>query len=249
MNKISVCIICKNEESKIAQCLDSIKWADEIIIVDSGSTDKTIEIARKYTDKIFINDDWQGYGIQRQRAEQFATYDWVFAIDCDEVVPEELKNEIVTLIPKATINQVFYLNRLTHFCGQYIFHSGWYPDRIARIYNKKNYQYNSKLVHESVVCKGCERVNLKNNLLHFQHDNIFQYINKRNRYAHFSASEKLKSGKKYGLNKAIFSALIAFIRHYILKKGFMDGRLGFIIAVIQMQYTFNKYLFAGFTEK
>lgn len=249
MNKISVCIICKNEESKIAQCLDSIKWADEIVIVDSGSTDKTIEIARKYTDKVFINEDWQGFGIQRQRAEQFATYDWVFAIDCDEFVPEELQKEIISLISKATINQVYYLNRLTHFCGQYILHSGWYPDKIARIYNKKEYQYNNKLVHESVKCNDCERIDLDNNLIHFQYDDISQYINKRNRYAQISADEKLAAGKKYGLNKAVFSAFIAFIRHYFLKKGFMDGRLGFVIAVIQMQYTFNKYLFTTFSEK
>ncbi len=246
MNKISVCIICKNEEKNIGQCLEAVSWADEIIVVDSGSTDKTIEIAKEFTDKIFIHNDWQGFGMQRQRAEQHASNDWVFALDCDEVVSDALKEEILFAVKQAKREQVFYLNRLTNFCGQYIYHSGWYPDKIARIYNKTVYQYNSNLVHESVACKGCERKYLKNNLIHFQYEDLFLYINKRNNYAQISASGKLKKGKKSGIGKAFSSAIFAFIRHYFLKKGFLDGRLGFVIAVIQMQYTFNKYLFVKY---
>jgi (heptosyl)LPS beta-1,4-glucosyltransferase len=246
MKKISVCIICKNESVNLKRCLESVKWADEIIIIDSGSTDNTIEIAQEYTDKIFIRADWQGFGIQRQRAEMQATNDWLFVIDCDEMVPNELQQEIITHIENANDEQVFYLNRLTKFCGQYIRHSGWYPDKIARIYNKKNYKYNDKLVHESLDCKGCKRIDLKNNLLHYQYDDLAQYIEKRNRYAQFGANEKIKKGKKSSLSKATSSALFAFIRHYFLKRGFLDGRLGFVIAVIQMQYTFNKYLFTSY---
>lgn len=243
MKKISVCIICKNEETKIADCLASVSWADEIVIVDSGSTDNTLEIAKKFTDKIFIESDWQGFGEQRRRAESYATNDWIFAIDCDEVVSELLKNEIITNIAKANNQDVFCVNRLTNFCGKFIYHSGWYPDRIARIYNKNNFRYNNALVHEALDCKEGKKKHLKGDLLHYQYDDIYQYINKRNRYAMLGADAKRRRGKKSGLLQATSSAIFAFIRHYFLRLGILDGRLGFTIAIIQMQYTFNKYLF------
>ncbi len=246
MKKISICIICKNEESKISSCLASVNWADEIIVVDSGSTDRTIEVAKQFTDKVYIEDDWQGFGIQRRRAEEYASNDWIFAIDCDEIVTEKLKNEILRNIAQANESDVFYVNRLTNFCGEFIYHSGWYPDRIARIYNKNKFSYNKSLVHEALDCKGCKKTRLKGDLLHYQYDDLFQYINKRNRYASLSADDKQRKGKKGGMFKATYSAIFAFIRHYFLRLGFLDGRLGFAIAMIQMQYTFNKYLFAYF---
>lgn len=244
MKKISVCIICKNEESKIADCLTSVSWADEIVIVDSGSTDNTLEIAKKFTDKIFIEADWQGFGEQRRRAESYASNEWVFALDCDEVVSEDLKNEIISKMVDAKDNEVLCVNRLTNFCGKFIYHSGWYPDRIARIYNKNIFRYNTALVHEALDCKNARKKHLKGDLLHFQYDDIYQYINKRNKYAKLGADAKVRKGKKGSLLEATGSAVFAFIRHYFLRLGFLDGRLGFTIAIIQMQYTFNKYLFA-----
>ena len=165
MKKLSVCIICKNEESTIENCLESVKWADEIVIVDSGSTDKTLEIAKKYTDKIFIRDDWEGFGEQRRRAEKLATNDWLFAIDCDEVVTPELQQEILKTLGSIEDKQVISVNRLTKFCGKYIYHSGWHPDRIVRIYNKNITGYNTSLVHEAVDKKGLERLNMQGKLL------------------------------------------------------------------------------------
>lgn len=241
--KISVCIICKNEQDKISQCLESVAWADEIVIVDSGSTDATIEIAKQFTDKIFSYNDWPGFGLQRQRAEQHARNDWVLAIDCDEVISAELRLEIESSMDNANNNDVFFFNRLTNFCGQFIYHSGWYPDRVARIYNKSEYQYNDNLVHESVSCHGSHKVHLKGVLHHYQYDNFPQYIQKRNGYASLSAEGMQRKGKTCGLLKASGSAMWAFFRHFILKRGFLDGKLGFVIAVVQMQYTFNKYLF------
>jgi (heptosyl)LPS beta-1,4-glucosyltransferase len=247
--KLSICIICKNESDKIDSCLKSVAWADEIVVLDSGSTDDTLEIARRYTDNIFVRDDWAGFGEQRRRAEELATNDWVFAIDCDEIVSPELKDVIVNQLNAASNDDVLYLNRLTHFCGQFIYHSGWYPDRIARIYNKTKYRYNTKLVHESVDCKDANKVQLVGNLEHYQYDDLFQYINKRNGYAKFGANDKRQHGKKTSLLKATGSALFAFFRHYVLKRGFLDGRVGFIIAIIQMQYTFNKYLLISYGEE
>ena len=180
---LSVCIICKNEAETIGECLESVKWADEIIVVDSGSEDNTIEIAKRYTDNVYIEADWQGFGEQRRRAERYASHDWVFAIDCDEVVTTELKDEILAVLKNIKTEQVLMLNRLTKFCGQYIFHSGWHPDCIARIYNKKVTGYNKNLVHESVDIQKVAKVYLKEKLLHNQDDELFDYINKRNRYA------------------------------------------------------------------
>jgi (heptosyl)LPS beta-1,4-glucosyltransferase len=219
-----------------------VSWADEIVVLDSGSTDDTLQIAKRYTDKIFVRDDWIGFGEQRRRAEELATNDWIFAIDCDEVVTEQLKDAILNQLNVASDNDVLYINRLTHFCGQFIYHSGWYPSRIARIYNKTKYRYNNKLVHESVVCRGGNKIQLVGDLEHYQYDDLFQYINKRNGYAMLGAKEKRQNGGKTSLVRALFSSLFAFFRHYVLKRGFLDGRVGFIIAMIQMQYTFNKYL-------
>ena len=246
MTKLSICIICKNEENKISQCLDSVSWADEIIIVDSGSTDRTLDIAKLFTDKIYTEADWQGFGVQRQRAEEYANNDWIFAIDCDEVVSDELKIEIIDKVNQAQDDDVFCVNRLTNFCGEFIYHSGWYPDKIARIYNKQKYRYNRSLVHEKLDCKKAKKTYFKGVLFHYQYDELYQYINKRNRYASLSADDKHSKGKKGSLTKATFSAIFAFVRHYFLRLGFLDGRLGFVISVIQMQYTFNKYLFTCF---
>jgi (heptosyl)LPS beta-1,4-glucosyltransferase len=246
MRKLSICIICKNEENKIAQCLESVSWADEIIIVDSGSTDSTLDIASQFTDKIYTEADWQGFGVQRRRAEEYANNDWIFAIDCDEIVSETLKEEIVNKVNQAQDDDVFCVNRLTNFCGKFIYHSGWYPDKIARIYNKQKHRYNKALVHEALDCNKAQKIHLKGELFHYQYDDLYQYINKRNRYASLSADDKNRKGKKGSLTKATLSAIFAFIRHYFLRLGFLDGKLGFAIAVIQMQYTFNKYLFAYF---
>ncbi|XQF90363.1 glycosyltransferase family 2 protein [Pseudoalteromonas espejiana] len=246
--KLSVCIICKNEESTLERCLESVKWADEIIIVDSGSTDKTLDIAKRYTNKIAIREDWEGFGEQRRRAEALASNDWVFAIDCDEVVSEELHKEIINTLNKIDNNSILVLNRLTHFCGKFIRHSGWYPSRIARIYNKKITNYNTNLVHESVITKCCKLVNLKADLLHYQYEDLFAYINKRNGYANIGADQLLKKDKSVSIGKAIGSSLFAFIRHYFLRLGFLDGKAGFVIAVIQSHYSFNKYLFADYRK-
>ncbi|WNC67913.1 glycosyltransferase family 2 protein [Thalassotalea nanhaiensis] len=242
VQKLSVCIICKNEEDKIERCLSSLTFADEIVLLDSGSTDETLTIAKKFTDKIFIREDWLGFGEQRRRAEELATNDWILAIDSDEVVPEALQVEIKAHMQSVNDDDVLVLNRLTSFCGKFVHHSGWYPDPIVRIYNRTKYRYNENLVHESVSCKGSKKIQLKEDLLHYTFDNLKDYLVKRCGYAEAWAEERYKKGKSSSSLKAVTSALFAFIRHYILRRGFLDGRTGLLISVIQMQYTFNKYM-------
>lgn len=241
MPKLSVCIICKNEQAKIENCLQSVLWADEIILVDSGSTDKTIEIAKKYTDKIFIRDDWEGFGEQRRRAENYASNDWILAIDSDEVIPASLADEIKLKLNEIPDEAVLVLNRLSQFCGKFIYHSGWHPDPIVRVYNKKKYSYNQNLVHESVDCKGAQKVKLKEKLLHYTFDTIEQYQSKIDRYAIDWAEDRFRKGKKISKIRPYSSAIFAFIRHYLLRLGFLDGAAGWKISNIQMRYTFDKY--------
>jgi (heptosyl)LPS beta-1,4-glucosyltransferase len=248
-HKISAVIICKNEEKRIRRCLESIKWADEIVLLDSGSTDKTLSIAKEYTNKIFVNTDWQGFGPQKRLAESHATHDWILAIDSDEVVSDELRCEILEKIKSASENDVFRFNRLTHFCGKYIKHSGWHPDRIVRLYNKKIYHYNDAFVHETVNCKGANKIDLKGTLFHYTLDSLEEYIDKRNRYAKAWAENQYEMGRRTNFIEAILHSLFAFIRHYILRLGFLDGYHGFMVSVIQMQYTFNKYNFLMFKDK
>ncbi len=242
MPKLSVCIICKNEQSRIQACLSSVRWADEIVLLDSGSTDKTLELAAQYTDKIYTKLDWQGFGLQKSHAAELATHDWVLSIDCDEIVTESLKDEILTQLEKITPDQVVVLNRLTHFCGQFVYHSGWHSDPIVRIYNKTKYNFNHNLVHESVNCGNAPQIQLKSKLEHYTFEGLDKYLAKRNGYAKIWAEERFKKGQSASSLKALSSAVFAFIRHYFLRLGFLDGRVGLLISVIQMQYSFNKHM-------
>ena len=249
MNKqITVAIICKNEEQRIEKCLESVKWADEIVLVDSGSTDATLEIARRYTDRIFVHTEWKGFGPQRQVAESYASHDWILAIDSDEVVSDELRNEIISAITDANEQNVYRLNRLTRFCGKFIRHSGWHPDRIVRLYNKKYYHYNNAFVHEAVDCREAKKIDLHGELLHYQMDSLEDYIDKRNRYARDWAEAQYAKGRKTNVAEILARCFFAFFRHYIIRLGILDGYHGVLIATIQMQYTFNKYNFLKFRQ-
>lgn len=248
-NQLSVIIICQNEESRIGRCLESVRWADEIIVVDSGSTDKTLEIVAQYTDKIFFNTDWPGFGPQKRFAENKAGNDWVLSIDADEVVSDELCDEIIKIMDKADDSSVYRINRLTHFCGKFIKHSGWYPDRIVRLYNKQHYHFNDALVHEAVDCKGAQKIDLNGHLLHYTFQSLAEYMDKRNGYAKLWASSQFAKGRKVGVIELLIHSWFAFIRHYFLKLGLLDGYHGFLIAVIQMQYTFNKYNYLKFMNQ
>ena len=246
---ISVAIICKNEEKRIEQCLRSVSWADEIVIVDSGSSDRTLEIARQYTDKIFVNTDWKGFGPQRQIAEAHASHDWILAIDSDEVITDDLRRDIITAIADADEATVYRFNRLTSFCNKFIRHSGWHPDRIVRLYNRKHYGYNDAHVHEAVNCQGAKVVDLKGILLHYQMDSLEDYIDKRNRYARAWAEAQYEKGRKTHVAEILLRSFFAFFRHYVIRLGVLDGYHGVLIATIQMQYTFNKYNFLKFKNQ
>ncbi|MFK5891950.1 MAG: glycosyltransferase family 2 protein [Pseudomonadota bacterium] len=245
-SKLSVAIICKNEESKIRRCLESVAWVDEIVVVDSGSTDKTLEIVAEYTDKIHITKEWPGFGLQKKFAVEKTNNDWVLALDSDEVVSDELKKEIINCLAVADEKSVYRVNRLTHFCGKYIYHSGWHPDKIVRLFNKKYYTYNDKFVHETVDCKGAKKNDLKGKLFHYTFESLEEYMDKRNGYAKAWADSHFFKDHKVSVFGIISHTLFSFVRHYVIRLGFLDGYHGFLISVIQMEYTFNKYNFLRF---
>ncbi|MCD9545135.1 glycosyltransferase [Photobacterium carnosum] len=241
---LSVALIVKNEAKHLAACLDTIKdWVDEIIILDSGSTDETETIARRYTDKFYVNFQWPGFGQQRQLAQQYITSDYVLWLDADERVTPELRQSILNVLQDNQHNVVYSINRLSTAFGKFIRHSGWHPDWIVRLYRPQETHYNNAQVHESVIIPSeIQVIKIAGNLEHYTFENFFEFQKKQSQYAELWAQEKYLQGKKASVASAIGHALFSFIRTYFIKCGFLDGKHGFIIACINTQYVLNKYL-------
>ncbi len=239
---LSVAIITKNEEENLADCLETVKWADEIVILDSGSTDKTIEIAKEYTDKVFINKDWQGFGIQRQRLQELVSGDWVLMLDADERLSPELVSEIKNIIKANNHNQVYALPRLSWCFGDFIRHSGWYPDYVTRLYAKDKANYNARLVHEKLeYAAELKLVKLKGDLVHYTYRDLEHYLVKSAAYAAAWAEERNKRGKSSTLLQGLAHGVSCFLKMYIFRLGFLDGRQGLLLAILSSHSTFAKY--------
>lgn len=236
---LSVIIIAKNEAELIGQCLESVKWADEIIVVDSGSTDDTVNICRRYTDKVVVT-DWPGFGPQKNRALAMATSDWVLSIDADEEVTPALAEEIRTCLA-APAAAGYTLARLSSYCGRFMKHSGWWPDPVLRLFKRDTGSFTDARVHERVVVNGHIDA-LNETLLHHSYRSLDQVLNKVNHYSHESALALKAKGRRAGLSTAIGHGLWTFFRTYILKRGFLDGREGFILAVSNAEGTYYRYL-------
>ncbi|OCH05739.1 glycosyltransferase family 2 protein [Aliivibrio fischeri] len=240
---LTVALIVKNEANHLQSCLETVQgWVDEIVILDSGSTDSTEAIARQFTDKFFVNPEWPGFGKQRQLAQQHITSDYVLWLDADERVTPELKADIQKAISDNKPNVAYKVNRLSDAFGKEIHHSGWSPDWVLRLYRTNEAQYNNALVHEKVVTSDSVRVEkLKGRLLHFTYDNLHHYINKTTGYLKAWTDER-EGKKKAGLSTALIHALGCFIKMYIIKRGFLDGKHGFILAWLATHSTFIKYI-------
>ena len=229
MNKVSAVIICTNEESNIADCIKSILWADEIVIIDGGSEDKTIEIAKIYTDKIFVN-IWKGFAVQRDFSLTKVNYDWVFSLDADERCSKELEAEIKGILAKDNINNNGYkIPRKNFFLNKWIKHSGWYPGYQLRLFKKDCADVSDRLVHEKFIVKGNVGV-LKNDILHYTVRSISEFMDKVNKFSSLSAKEKVNR-KNVTLLDLIIRPPLSFIREYIFRKGFLDGVHGLMVAL------------------
>jgi glycosyltransferase involved in cell wall biosynthesis len=237
---LSVVIITKNESSHIAHCLHSVSWADEIIVVDSGSTDDTVCICKQYTDLVFETDDWPGFGIQKQRALDKAQGEWVLSIDADECVTPELQQEIQQAMQQTQYTG-YEIPRLSSYCGRNIRHGGWWPDYVLRLFRRQNGKFTTDLVHESITVQGNIR-QLKNPLLHESYINVEEVLDKVNSYSTLGAKKLYNTGKKATLSKALINSMWMFFRTYVLKAAFLDGRQGLMMSISNAEATYYKYI-------
>ena len=242
MPTLSVYIICKNESLSIRECLESVTWADEIVVLDSGSTDDTLEIAKQFTDKVYVNEDWQGFGVQKQRAQSYTTGDWVLTIDADERVTPKLKEDIQNIINLNDQSKVYAVPILPNVFGYFLRHGGWYPAHKIRLYPRKAGQYGNQKVHEKMeFTQPVETINLQNDLLHYTYRDLEHYLVKSANYASAWSEQRQLRGKKSSLLKGVFHGVGCFIKIYIIKAGFLDGKPGLLIALLSAHSTFVKY--------
>lgn len=237
---LSVIIIVKNEEHDIRDCLESVAWADEIIVLDSGSSDNTLSIAKEYTDKIYTSIDWQGFGIQKNRALLHASCDWVLSLDADERVSNALRQEIANAIQSAC-PLIYKLPRLSSYCGKFIRHSGWWPDYVPRLFKRGEASFSDDLVHERLVFQG-EAAKLTAPLLHVTYKDLDEVISKINQYSTLGAKNSYQKGKNGGLTSAIAHGFWAFVRTYIFRAGFLDGAEGLMLSISNAETTYYRYL-------
>lgn len=237
---LSVTIITQNEVDNIGRCLESVIWADEIVVVDSGSTDGTLEICERYKCKI-IKTEWRGFGPTKHLAVEHASNDWIFSIDSDEEVTPQLRQEIEALFSSEPKQNAYRVKRSSFYLGKQIKYSGWDRDLPLRIFNKKHGQFNLKQVHESVEIDG-ERGLLRGPLLHYTYPTVSSHIAKMNRYSDLSAEEALARGKTSSVAGAIFRGFAKFFKMYVIKRGFLDGTTGFILAKNSAFGVYLKYL-------
>ncbi|WP_419792875.1 glycosyltransferase family 2 protein [Serratia fonticola] len=240
-NSLSVVMIAKNEAELLSKCLQSVAWADEIIVLDSGSTDGSVALAESLGAKVFVHTDWQGFGKQRQKAQSYATQDYVLMIDADERVTPQLRHSIEQVLANADDNVVYSLGRRNLFLGRFMRHSGWYPDRVNRLYANQRYRYNDDLVHESLNTGGAKVVPLQGDLLHLTCRDFFAFQRKQLHYAEQWAIQRHQAGKHCGYLSILTHTLGAFCKTWLLRAGFLDGKQGLLLAVVNAQYTFNKY--------
>lgn len=237
---LGVIIITKNEEKNIERCLRSVAWADEIIVLDSGSTDATVEIAKNYTHHTYQT-DWPGFGVQKQRALDKCTTDWVLSVDADEEITPELQNEIMELLKSNPIFDGYEIQRKSQFCNKWIEYGDWGSDWLTRLWRKENGSFDQRIIHEKVVVNG-KVGKLKYALLHYTYTSLDITLGKMNSYSSLGAELLFKEGKRSSVIKALYHSFWSFLRGYILRLGFLDGWQGFVIARINSLGSFYKYI-------
>jgi len=238
MDGLSVIIITKNEALNIRECLESVKWADEIVVVDSGSTDDTIAICREFTPLVYSH-DWPGFGMQKNRALDYASKDWVLSLDADERITPELRDEITRTLELGEMDG-YFIPRLSQFCGKFIHHSGWYPDYVLRLFKRNVGRFSDSLVHERVLLTGPTE-QFKNPILHYSYLTVDDVERKVEHYSSAAAQQMWQAGKRSSWLGAFIRGGWAFVRTYLLRLGVLDGIAGLNIAFMNARTTYLKY--------
>lgn len=246
MPKLSVIVITKNEEAHIHECLSSVVFADEIIVVDAKSTDNTVALCRPFTNKIFVTEDWPGFGPQKNRALDYAQGEWILSLDADERVSSELQKEIQQAI-QTTVYSAFSIPRRSSYCGHWM--TCGYPDLVIRLFKKDSAQFSADLIHEKVEIQQGHLGALNTPLFHYSFNSLEEVLDKVNAYSSIGAKMYFTQGKKSSLRKALLHGVWTFFRTYFFKRGFLDGREGFMLAVSNAEGVYYRYLKLMYLEK
>ena len=237
--KITATIITLNEERSIARAIESLRCCDEILILDSGSVDRTVELAQKLGARV-IEAGWRGYAGQKNWAAEQAAHDWILSLDADEALSEALEAEIWNVKKNGPQYDAYTMPRLARYLGKWIFHSGWYPDRKVRLYHRSKAKWVGDVVHESVQADGSVG-HLDANILHFTCESLSEHVKSLDRYTTLAAQELVARQTQIGLWRLILDPPWTFVKTYFFQRGFQDGLEGMIIAYMAAFYTFLKY--------
>lgn len=239
MSGLSVIVITKNESRNIEDCLRSVSFSNDIIVVDAESRDDTVVKAKKYSEKVYIK-KWLGFAAAKQFGLQQTANDWVLWLDADERVLPELAEELKRIAETNPQEAAFTVARRAYFLGKWIKHSGWYPGRVARLFHKQRASFNDAAVHEGLDIRGSIGA-LQHDLLHYTDPNIYHYFSKFNRYTSLASEELEKKGKNFKITDIVVRPWWQFVKMYIVRLGFLDGVQGLLLALFSSAYVFTKY--------
>ena len=240
MPPLSVIVITKNEEANLPDALASVTWANEIIVVDCGSTDATVDIARRFTDRVSVN-PWPGYGAQKNHAAGLAAHDWILSLDADERVSPALAEEVRALLSDEPPRRGYRIPRVTLHLGRWIRSTDWYPDYQLRLYDRRAGRWGTPRVHESVRLEGDAPGVLRNELAHHTCKDLSDQLARIDRYTSLAAEEMAEQGRRSGLLRLAIHPPLAFLRNYVLRGGIRDGTAGFVISAMNAYYVFLKF--------
>jgi glycosyltransferase involved in cell wall biosynthesis len=241
MPRLSVTIIALNQEANIGDCLASVSFADDIVVVDTGSADRTVELARAYTDRV-LTAPWEGFGRTKNFALDQARGDWVFSLDTDERVPPALKDEILAVVAADGPLAGYRVPRKNYFCGCWIRRLGWYPDYTLRLFRRGQGRFRDREVHEEVVVAGPVGT-LQTPLEHYSYKSVSEYVTRMDRYARLAAQELAKAGRRPFPGELFARPFFSFLHLYVIRLGFLEGTTGYTLAVLMSVYKFLKYYY------
>ncbi len=240
MPKLTVTVITRDEASNIDAALSSVAWADEIVVVDSHSTDDTVAIARRHTPRVETR-EWPGYSAQKNYAASIASHDWILSIDADERVTPELRDEIRSVLTNPPDRAGYRIPRVTWYLGRWIRSTDWYPDFQLRLYDRRSGEWNGRPVHESVKLKTGDPGVLRHDLQHYAYRDVSDHLATIDRYTTLAASQMAAEGRRVAVPALAAHTVFAFLRNYVLRGGFRDGGPGFVVSALNSYYVFLKF--------
>jgi glycosyltransferase involved in cell wall biosynthesis len=237
--KVTVTVITRNEAANLARALDSVTWADEIVVIDAHSSDETVAIARRYTDRVIVR-AWEGYSAQKNHAASIARHDWILSLDADERVSDALRDEIRGVLAGEPGVAAFRIPRVSCYLGRWIRTTDWYPDYQVRLYDRRAARWRPRRVHESVEADGTVRT-LRQDLEHFPYRDISHHLQTIDRYTDLAARDMLERGRRAGWFALAVHPPAAFLRNYVLRRGVLDGLTGLTVSSLNAYYVFLKF--------